>query len=60
MPTDRTVHVSYVQMKVWGVITDVQYSGVLCCSGGIWPGGKTCQHWNHTQWDAQLNLESNL
>ncbi len=20
---------------------DVQYWGVLCCSGGLWPGGKT-------------------
>ncbi len=32
MSIDRTVnvHVSYVQMKVWWVITDVQYWGGLC------------------------------
>ncbi len=42
MSIDRTVnvHVSYVQMKVYELFTDVQYWCVMYCSGGIWPGGK--------------------
>ncbi len=34
---------SYIQMKVWWVIYRCTVLGcVMCCSGGIWPGGKNC------------------
>ncbi len=56
MSIERTVnvYVSYVQMKVWWVIYRCTVPGcVMCCSGGIQPGGKNvlvsgcfCAQWS--------------